>query len=89
MDIGPTELIIILIIVVLVFGVGRVGKLGGELGNAIREFRQGLNGDKDKQQHPDPTQPLPFLHAPQFAGSFPLALSARGHMLASSATRNS
>jgi sec-independent protein translocase protein TatA len=52
MDIGPTELIIILIIVVLVFGVGRVGKLGGELGNAIREFRQGLNGDKDKQQHP-------------------------------------
>ena len=52
MDIGPTELIIILIIVVLVFGVGRVGKLGGELGNAIREFRQGLNGDKDKQQNP-------------------------------------
>ena len=52
MDIGPTELIIILIIVVLVFGVGRVGKLGGELGNAIREFRQGLNGDKDKQPNP-------------------------------------
>jgi sec-independent protein translocase protein TatA len=50
MDIGPTELIIILIIVVLVFGVGRVGKLGGELGNAIREFRQGLNaGDKEQQ----------------------------------------
>jgi sec-independent protein translocase protein TatA len=48
MDIGPTELIIILIIVVLVFGVGRVGKLGGELGNAIREFRQGLTSDKDQ-----------------------------------------
>jgi len=48
MDIGPTELIIILIIVVLVFGVGRVGKLGGEIGNAIREFRQGLNGDREK-----------------------------------------
>ena len=48
MDIGPTELIIILIIMVLVFGVGRVGKLGGELGNAIREFRQGLNGERDK-----------------------------------------
>ncbi len=49
MDIGPTELIIILIIVVLVFGVGRLGKLGGELGNAIREFRQGLNGERDNQ----------------------------------------
>ena len=47
MDIGPTELIIILVIVILVFGVGRLGKLGGELGNAIREFRQGLNSDRD------------------------------------------
>ena len=46
MDIGPTELIIILIIVILVFGVGRLGKIGGELGGAIRQFREGLNGDR-------------------------------------------
>lgn len=56
MDIGPTELIIILIIVILVFGVGRVGKLGGELGNSIREFRHGLGGDKDK---PDEAAKVP------------------------------
>jgi sec-independent protein translocase protein TatA len=46
MNLGPTELIIILIIVLLAFGVGRVGKVGGELGTAIREFRKGLNPDK-------------------------------------------
>ena len=42
MDIGLTELIIILAIVLLVFGMGRLGKLASELGAAIREFRQGL-----------------------------------------------
>lgn len=45
---GPTELIIILIIVILLFGVGRIGKIAGELGKGIREFRTGLKGDEDK-----------------------------------------
>jgi sec-independent protein translocase protein TatA len=43
MDIGPTELIIILVIVVLLFGVGRVGRIGGELGTAVANFRKGLS----------------------------------------------
>jgi sec-independent protein translocase protein TatA len=42
---GGTELIILLLIVVVLFGVGRIGKIGGELGRGIREFRQGLVGD--------------------------------------------
>jgi len=42
---GPTELIIILIIAVLLFGVGRLGRLGGELGKGIREFRKGIQDD--------------------------------------------
>ncbi len=44
MDIGVPELLIILVIVVLLFGVGRVGQVGGELGKAIREFRKGIAG---------------------------------------------
>ncbi len=36
------ELVLVLLIVVVLFGAGRVGKLGGELGTAIREFRKGL-----------------------------------------------
>jgi sec-independent protein translocase protein TatA len=47
MDIGPTELIIILLIVVLLFGVGRIGKIAGELGSGIRAFREGLRGDDE------------------------------------------
>ncbi len=46
MGVGAPELIIVLIIVVLIFGVGRVGKIGGELGKSIKEFRQGISDDK-------------------------------------------
>jgi sec-independent protein translocase protein TatA len=47
MNLGPTELIIILVIVVLLFGVGRLSQIGGELGKGIREFRSGLREDED------------------------------------------
>jgi len=46
---GAPELIIILVIVILIFGIGRVGKIGGELGNAIRQFREGLSGGKKEE----------------------------------------
>ena len=43
MNLGPWELGIILIIVLLIFGVGRVSKLGSELGKGVSSFRHGLN----------------------------------------------
>lgn len=39
---GGLELIIILVIVLLVFGVGRISKLGSEMGRGIRAFREGI-----------------------------------------------
>ena len=45
---GPTELIIILVIVVLVFGPGRIGKVAGEIGKGIKSFRDGLSSGDDK-----------------------------------------
>lgn len=47
-SIGPLEIIIVLVVVILLFGVGRIGKIGGELGKSIREFRKGLEGDEKK-----------------------------------------
>lgn len=44
---GGTELIIILVIVILLFGVNRIGKIGGELGKGLREFRAGISGETD------------------------------------------
>ncbi|MEP7291873.1 MAG: twin-arginine translocase TatA/TatE family subunit [Chloroflexota bacterium] len=46
-NLGGGELIIVLIIVLLLFGVGRVSRIGGELGSAVANFRKGLeNGAK-------------------------------------------
>lgn len=47
---GPFELLIILGIVVLIFGVGRIGKIAGELGSGIRSFRDGIKGEGDKDK---------------------------------------
>ncbi|MCE1254392.1 MAG: twin-arginine translocase TatA/TatE family subunit [Anaerolineae bacterium] len=46
---GVPELLIILVIVVLLFGVGRVSKISGELGSAITSFRKGLKGDDENK----------------------------------------
>jgi len=53
MNLGPTELILILVIVIVLFGVGRVGRIGGELGTAIREFRRGLSGGDENKAPQD------------------------------------
>ena len=39
-SLGPMELIIILVIVMLIFGVGKLSDIGGALGKGIREFRK-------------------------------------------------
>ncbi len=46
---GPLELVIILVIIILLFGVGRIGKIAGELGSGIRNFRDGLKNPDEKK----------------------------------------
>ncbi len=53
MDLGLPELAIILVIVILLWGPGRLSKLGGELGSGIRSFRQGLSDPSKEKEQPE------------------------------------
>jgi sec-independent protein translocase protein TatA len=44
--IGPFELIIVLVVVLIVFGVGRLPEVGGALGRSIREFRDAAGSEE-------------------------------------------
>ena len=48
--IGAPELIIILFIVLIVFGVGRLTEVGGALGKGIRAFRRGQSGEAEEAE---------------------------------------
>ena len=50
MSLGPTELIIILVIIIVLFGVGRISKIAGEMGSGIRAFKDGLQGDEESDE---------------------------------------
>lgn len=52
-NVGPTELIIILVIVLLVFGSTRLPKLARSVGEASREFRKGVS-EGNKVDEPKP-----------------------------------
>lgn len=48
---GVPELLIILAVVLLVFGVGRISRIGSELGKGISAFREGVrDGNKEDDE---------------------------------------
>ena len=53
MGFGWRELLIVLVIVLLVFGTKKLKNMGGDLGDAVRGFKKGLNGDEGAPK-PDP-----------------------------------
>ena len=42
---GPTELLIILVIVLVIFGPGRFGKVLGELGSGLKSFKDNMKDE--------------------------------------------
>lgn len=45
-DIGPLEIVVVLIIALIVFGPKRLPELGNGLGRGIREFKESVTGEK-------------------------------------------
>jgi sec-independent protein translocase protein TatA len=47
-SLGPFELIVVLAIVIIIFGVGRLPEIGGAVGKGIREFRKASKDDDEE-----------------------------------------
>jgi len=54
---GPMELVLIFLLVLLLFGAKRLPEIVRGMGEAIREFRKSITGDKDNKKDSDPDAP--------------------------------
>lgn len=56
-NIGPLEIVVVLIIALIVFGPKRLPELGRSLGRGIREFRGSIGGNDDDDEDKPASQP--------------------------------
>ena len=47
MAIGPWQIAVIVLLLVLLFGASRIASIGKGLGEGIRNFKKGLDGEED------------------------------------------
>ncbi|MGK2946936.1 MAG: twin-arginine translocase TatA/TatE family subunit [Acidimicrobiales bacterium] len=58
MNLGATELLIVLAVILVLFGGAKLPKLARSLGQAQNEFKKGIKDDGDDD---DPTSPPPSV----------------------------
>jgi sec-independent protein translocase protein TatA len=51
-NIGPVEIIVVLVIVLIVFGPKRLPELGSSMGRGFREFKDSITGRGDEEEEP-------------------------------------
>lgn len=68
-NIGPTELIVILVIALLVLGPKKLPEVGKSLGKGIREFKDGISSSSHHADEPVQQAPAQVSAAPQPADS--------------------
>lgn len=55
-SIGLPELLILLVIIIIIFGVGKLPEIGGALGKGIREFRSASEGSGTEEKSAEETE---------------------------------
>ena len=56
-NIGAPELIIVLVVILIIFGVGRLPEVGGAIGKGLREFRKAQSGsDEETSEQKEATE---------------------------------
>ena len=54
---GPWEIVLILAIVLIVFGVGKLPQVGGAVGKGLRAFRRGQAGEDIEEEEEEKPKP--------------------------------
>ncbi len=54
---GPWEIVLVLVIIMIVFGVGKLPQAGAAIGKGLRSFRRGQAGDEEEEM-PKPGRKL-------------------------------
>lgn len=49
--VGPWQIAIVVLVILIIFGAGRLGKIGKGLGEGIRDFKRGIMNDDVKAAH--------------------------------------
>ncbi len=73
---GPLELAIIVGVIVLLFGVGRISRIGGDLGSSIKEFRRAVREDDEEEGAAEETQAQAQVQPEQPAPQQPVQQAA-------------
>ena len=74
-NIGPMEIVVVLIIALVVFGPKRLPELGKSLGKGIQEFKGTINGEKTEATEPAAIEPTPVAVAPTSPAAEPVAVA--------------
>ena len=64
-NVGPLEIVLVLIVVLVVFGPKRLPELGRSLGSGIREFKASLSSEHHDDDAPKPDGPKPDTPKPE------------------------
>jgi sec-independent protein translocase protein TatA len=85
-NIGPLEILVVLIIALIVFGPKRLPELGNSLGKGIREFKESVTGENKDDEDDDvkaisasqaTTTPVPPPTTPPVEASEPEAVHSK------------
>ena len=70
---GAPEIILILVIILIFFGVGKLPQVGAAMGKGLRAFKRGQSGDDSETEAT--AEDAPVAQAPQKAASVKKAAS--------------
>ncbi|HEY8497702.1 MAG TPA: twin-arginine translocase TatA/TatE family subunit [Limnochordales bacterium] len=56
-NIGPAELLVILLLALVIFGPGKLPQLGRAVGQSVREFKESLNPTRQEQPPQEKQKP--------------------------------